>query len=704
MKFSTFLIILFFNITFFYSQCTTTNATSCVCADGTQNCLLLPDITASWKGISNNGWTEYPQVNAGTSQNGQGPDNGRLRVTGSTPNIGHGSFTVRGVDANGKRAFLCGSDTIFNVAATGDFTCPNGIINPKQLLNQRIYKKDSTQMSYVDRWTGSMAYHPSHGHNHVNDWAVMTLRIPTSDPNPLSWPIVGEGAKIGFCLMDYGQCGTSTGSTYYGHCRDENTVYNQGTTLQNVDFPNWNLGGGSYNCSVTEQGISSGWTDVYGKHLDGMWVNLPENTCNGDYYIVMEVDKNNYFQEEREDNNFTAVPVTLSLQHPANSSQAPKISSIGSNNLCSGGTVSLSVTAGSSFLWSTGETSQNITVSQAGSYSCQVTNYCGTSTSLPFTVNSVIPNAPSLIGDTVCVEGAMTLTANGTGTISWYDAQNNMLGTGSSFTTPVLNTTTQYFAENTDTYSDSTYAEPHTNGIGGGGYRTSVQSNIFNALQNFTLQSALVYSTNAGSITVQLKNSADSILSSLAVSVPAGESRVNLNFSVPADSSLKLGISSFTGFSTNQGLYRNDNSAIYPYEIPGLLSITGTTAGASYYYYLYDWEILTENGTCTSPRVEVSAVVESCTALGEDVAFKNSISLFPNPNNGQFEVNFNTRKDADVTIDIIDIVGKTIQSQSLKNLNGFVKKAIDIKNFSKGIYLMNLTFEGKTYTKRFIKD
>ena len=704
MKFSTLSIFLFFNITFFYSQCTTTNATSCVCADGTQNCLLLPDITASWKGISNNGWTEYPQVNAGTNYNGQGPDDGRLRVTGSTPNIGHGSFTVRGVDANGKRAFICGTDTIFNVAATGAFTCPNGIINPKQLLNQRIYKKEGSQMGYVDHWTGVMVYHPSHGHNHVDDWAVMTLRIPTSNPNPLSWPIVGDGAKIGFCLMDYGQCGTSTASTYYGHCRDTNTIYNTGSTLLNLNFPNWNLGGGNYNCSVTEQGISSGWTDVYGKHLDGMWVNVPENTCNGDYYIVMEVDKNNYFQEEREDNNFTAVPVTLSLQHSANSGQAPKISSIGSNNLCSGGSVFLSVTAGSSFLWSTGETTQNITVTQAGSYTCQVTNYCGTSTSLPFTVNSVVPNAPSLIGDTVCVEGTMTLTANGTGTISWYDAQNNMLGTGSSFTTPVLNTTTQYFAENTDTYSDSTYAEPHTNGIGGGGYRTSVQSNIFNALQNFTLQSVLVYSTNAGSITVQLKNSADSILSSLAVSVPAGESRVNLNFSVPADSSLKLGVSSFTGFSTNQGLYRNDNSAIYPYEIPGLLSITGTTAGASYYYYLYDWEILTENGTCTSPRVEVSAVVESCAALGEDVAFKNSISLFPNPNNGQFEVNFNTRKDADVTIDIIDIVGKTIQSQSLKNLNGFVKKAIDIKNFSKGIYLMNLTFEGKTYTKRFIKD
>ncbi|NDA99252.1 MAG: hypothetical protein EBY31_08640, partial [Flavobacteriia bacterium] len=98
MKFSTFLIALALNVNYLYSQCTTTNATSCVCDDGTQNCLLLPDITASWKGIANGGWTEYPQSNAGTNYNGQGPDDGRLRVTGSTPNIGHGSFTVRGVD------------------------------------------------------------------------------------------------------------------------------------------------------------------------------------------------------------------------------------------------------------------------------------------------------------------------------------------------------------------------------------------------------------------------------------------------------------------------------------------------------------------------------------------------------------------------------------------------------------------------------
>ena len=42
-----------------------------------------------------------------------------------------------------------------------------------------------------------------------------------NEPNP-NWPIVSDGAKMGFCLMDCGTCGSGTNSTYYGHCRDEN--------------------------------------------------------------------------------------------------------------------------------------------------------------------------------------------------------------------------------------------------------------------------------------------------------------------------------------------------------------------------------------------------------------------------------------------------------------------------------------------------
>jgi hypothetical protein len=679
-------------------QCTTNNATSCVCEDGTTNCYLLPDITASWKGISNNGFTEYPQQGAGTNYTGQGPDDGRLRVTGSTPNIGHGSFTVRGVDANGKRAFICGEDTIFNVNGTGTFTCPNGEPNPKQLVVQRVYHKNGNQMTYTDYWTGSMTYHPSHGHNHVDDWAVMTLRIQTSDPNPLNWPILGQGAKIGFCLMDYGQCGTP-GSTYDGHCRDDNTMYLSGTTLLNVNFPNFNLGGGNYNCSVTEQGISSGWTDVYGKHLDGMWINLPPNICNGDYWIVMEVDKNNNFMEENENNNYTAVPVTLTMQNPAGTPLAPTIWAEGSTNICGTGSVTLTASGGSSFQWSTGETTQSIVVTEPGSYTCTVTNYCGTNTSEPFVVNAVQINIPEVSGDTVCVEGSMTLSATGSGELKWYDDQNNFLATGNSFTTPVLNTTTTYYVKNTDNYTDTLYSEPHTNGIGGGGYIGTEQYEIFDATVDLTLKSVLVYAQAAGSITIELQDGGLNVMGTYTTTVPAGPSRVDLNFNVPAGYNYRLIGKNIT---TGTGLYRNNNSATYPYMIENIMKITGASAGASYYYYFYDMEVVTSNGTCSSELVPVQAVVETCASIGENIPFRNSVKVAPNPNNGEFQIMFNANNKADVEIELVSIIGNTVYTEKIEQAYGETSHQVKTKGLSKGVYLMNLVYEGKPYTQKIV--
>lgn len=677
------------------AQCTTTNATSCECQDGTASCLLLPDITASWKGISNNGYTEYPQTGAGTNYTGQGPDNGRLRVTGSTPNIGHGSFTVRGQDNNGNRTFLCGSDTVFNVPAGTNFTCPNSYPNPKQLITQRIYKKEGNVMTYIDRYAGSVTYHPSHGHNHVDDWAVMTLRIQTSDPNPLNWPIVGSGAKIGFCLMDYGQCGTP-GSTYDGHCRDNNTVYQGGATLHNVDFPNWNLGGGNYNCSVIEQGISSGWTDVYGKHLDGMWINVPPNTCNGNYYIVMEVDKNNIFLEENDDNNFTAVPVTLTLQNTAGSNVLPLITSNNSNNLCDGQSLTLTATAGTAFLWSTGDTTQTITVNQSGSYTCQVTNYCGTNTSEPFVVNNVMPDAPVVSGDSVCVSGSMTLTAEGSGDISWFDVDGNFVGAGDTLITPILTSTTTYFAQNTDVYVDSIHAEPYTNGIGGGGYVTSDQYEIFNSYVNFTLKSVLLYSQSAGSITIELQDQNGATLQSMVTNVSTGENRIALNFDIPIATNLRLVGKNITA----SGIYRNNNSATYPYELPDILSIIGASAGASYYYFFYDWQVLTENSTCSSALVPVDAVVNSCAGIGEDIPFKKSIQVIPNPNQGEFNVQFSADHSGELMAEMMSVVGDIIMLNPISYHQGV--NTIDMKtsNLSNGMYLFSLIYNGKKYTSR----
>ena len=85
-----------------FAQCTINDATDCECLNPNEtDCDLLPDIQLSWFGILDvsDGPSEYPQTGAGS-------DNGRLRISASTPNDGVGPLTVRGVDGNGWAYFI----------------------------------------------------------------------------------------------------------------------------------------------------------------------------------------------------------------------------------------------------------------------------------------------------------------------------------------------------------------------------------------------------------------------------------------------------------------------------------------------------------------------------------------------------------------------------------------------------------------------
>ena len=361
--------MLLFVPNFMYAQCTTTNAKTCSCKDGTTNCDLLPDITIARPPLlvsGSSGVIEY-------SQTGNGANNGRLRISVSTPNIGYGPLEIRA-----QAIYVCGTDTFYGTAPA---TCTDGSA-PKQLIKQRVYHKTDSVMSYYDRDAGTMTYHPTHGHMHVDNWGTFTLRSATADPNPLNWPIVGDGAKLAFCLMDYGTC-----STYNGHCVDSS-----GTTLTNTNFPNFGLGGGSFSCSPTTQGISSGYTDIYYQSLDGMWIDIPPGVCNGQYYIVAQIDPDNYFLEAKENNNIMVVPWTLTQQ-----TGAPTITASGSTSICPGQSVTLTSSSATGYQWSNGETTQSIVVSTPGTYTVTATNSncVFTSTAISVVVNSLNVTAGS---------------------------------------------------------------------------------------------------------------------------------------------------------------------------------------------------------------------------------------------------------------------------------------------------------------------
>ncbi|MBK5285166.1 MAG: T9SS type A sorting domain-containing protein, partial [Bacteroidia bacterium] len=639
------------------------------------------------------GPNEYPQVCTPPCSG----NDARLRVTGITPNIGFGPLTVEGKLA-GIGTYICGTDTF--TSSTNPANCPDGS-SPRQLIYQRVYHKNGNSMTYYDRPGGSMSYHTGHNHYHVDDWCVFTLRYQIiGEPDPRNWPIAAQGAKLGFCLMDYYSCPSGSAAN---HCKDNNTVYNQGNNLNtSAQFPNYGLGGGSYACSISEQGISSGWEDVYYESLDLMWINLPPNLCNGQYWIVMEVDPRNNFLESDETNNYTAVPFAITQQNPPLTNPVATIATNRqSSKICPGETITLTASSGSSFQWSTGATTQSITVNAAGTYNVTVSNYCGVATSAPMeVVLEPTPTDPVTTNDLVCEPGGSgTLTATTTGNvITWTDSQNNIVGTGNSFITPVVSSTTTYFATATSSYIDTTKVGPMDGSFGVGANLNSANYNIFTVYSPTKLISVKVIASGAGNRTIELRDSTGALLQTITVNVPAGTSRVTLNWNISPGVAYTLGA---VGGTIN--MFRNNTNAIlYPYTIPGALSITGSSAGPTYYYYFYDWEVETQNQSCVSNSMPAIITVDPCLSVGSDPSLNRAISVFPNPASDKFEVTFNFRSSTNTLIEVYDVVGKVVYSNTLGNITGVSKQTINTSSFGKGIYTLRINADGKNFVRKLI--
>lgn len=319
---------------------------TCVCpGGGLPPCDLLPDMTSSFKEIQLN-HLEEP---------------GFLYISNATPNIGAGPIDIYGIDS-----CFCGTTRV----PCGTI-CPGGE-QLEHIVKQRIFQKvpGNDTLSYFDRIAGKMIFHAAHGHLHVDDWAKYTLRTPTSNPDARTWPIIASGTKQSFCLINLGSCDTNP-----GECKDNN-----GNTILTVP----NNGIGWHNGCGKNQGIYPGKYDVYSISLNDP---MPlQNVCNGDYYIVSITDPNNDFLESDENNNWVAVPITLTKQ-----SVSPIVTANGPTVLCDGGSVTLTSSTEANYLWSNGATTQSIVVTTPGTYT--VSTNCGTSTatSLPVAV-SVIPS------------------------------------------------------------------------------------------------------------------------------------------------------------------------------------------------------------------------------------------------------------------------------------------------------------------------
>lgn len=222
----------------------------------------------------------------------------------------------------------------------------------------------------------------------------------------------------------------------------------------------------------------------------------------------------------------------------------------------------------------------------------------------PVTTSAIACAGPATLG----------LGATANDSLFWYDGNGTMVGSGPSFTTPSINTTTTYYAENQKGKGDMVGAPD--NAIGNGGYHNGTFGLAFDSRKFFKLISVYVYANTAGNRTIELRDANNQILQSGTYNLAVGGQRVFLNFDVPQANDLKL----LLGAGSDQ-LYRNNSGANYPdYDISQTIEIYAPTAGnLSYYYYFYDWYIFVPYENCVSNKVPATATIGTNNTTAFDV-------------------------------------------------------------------------------------
>ncbi len=373
------------------------------------------------------------------------------------------------------------------------------------------------------------------------------------------------------------------------------------------------------------------------------------------------------------------------------------ITANGPTTFCQGGSVTLTSSAGSSYLWNTGETNSSITVNATGNYSVQITNTYGCSATSTVTAVTVNPLPTSIITangpTTFCLGGSVTLTSNAGSSYLW--------NTGETTSSISVNATGNYSVQITNTYGCSTTstvtavtvnplptASITANGptifcIGGSVTLTSSAGSSYLWNTGETTSSITVNAT--GNYTVQITNSYGCSATSTVTAVTVNPLP---NLSVNALDTifcLTSPIAQLTGLPnggnwTGNGVNGNhfDPSLVSPGSYPIV--------------YRY-----TDGNGCSNTDT-MTMTVNLCTDAIQ-LSYKDEIIIYPNPVNDYLNIQLSkTFIGMKSTVLIIDEVGRTI----CKMISDKQDLKIGVSNFVEGIYFYELMTENSISMGKFI--
>jgi hypothetical protein len=385
--------------------------------------------------------------------------------------------------------------------------------------------------------------------------------------------------------------------------------------------------------------------------------------------------------------------------------ETPTVALSGDPSICEGGSVELTSSAAAGYTWSNGANGQSLTVTASGTYSVTIDGNCGTWTSAPVTVEVLdTPTAPIADDVTIPVAGTADLSATGT-SVRWYDAAagGNLLATGNAYTTPFLNVNTSFWVSD---------AIAHGGGEAFGGPQNRLQTampgafhtnadnyQIFTANEDFTIRSVKVYAGTTANRTIALVDmSSGATLATGSYAIAAGESRVQLDYEVPAGGPYGLRV-----VGGNPQLWRDGlgSNPPYPFALGTFGSITSSSVNGAnataYYYFFYDWEVEAPSVVCESPREEVEVFVGP---TGVDALAANGMRVWPNPADDLLTVELSDVQGA-IDVELFDIAGRSVLAQRTSSA-AKAPLVMNVAGLAAGEYLLRVRHDAGSTAHRVV--